>query len=116
MSSPTQRSLAWLKKYGYEPGIVERWIQQARKRIDLLNCIDIVAVKEGVILGVQTTSDSSLSAHYKKCLAEPKLRLWLLAGGRFALHGWSKKGARGKRKLWQVRVILISLEDFDNGQ
>lgn len=110
--SPTQRSLAWLRKEGWQPGIVERWIAQARKRVDLFNIIDVIAIRQGTILGVQITSGSNVSAHRIKALEAPGLRAWLEAGGEFVIHGWRKVGARGKRKLWDVRIVSLSLEDL----
>ena len=54
--SYTAKTLALLRKEGYEPGIVERWNPYARVRQDLFTIIDIVALDDGQTLGVQTTS------------------------------------------------------------
>lgn len=93
--------------------VVERWNPYARIRQDLFGCIDIVALEpHTAIIGVQTTSGSNLAARRTKALAEPRLRLWLEAGGAFTLHGWSKQGQRGKRKLWTLREEQITLADL----
>ena len=110
-TSPTQRSLEYLRADGYIAQVVERYCPHSRKRIDLFGVIDIVAVREGTILGVQTTSTSNLSARVTKSLEEPRLQVWLSSGARFILHGWSKKGKRGRKKTWQVVVKEITLGD-----
>ena len=53
-SSPTQRSIAYLKKQGYMVGIVEYYNAFSRRRHDLFNFIDILAVhpKKKQTLGV----------------------------------------------------------------
>lgn len=112
MGSPTSRSLAVLKKEGYEAQVVERWNPYARVRVDLFGFIDIVAIKDGVIAGVQTTSQSNVGARVKKILAIPQAKLWLLAGGKIIVHGWVKKGKKDARKTWQASVREIMLQDF----
>jgi len=103
-TSPTQRSLKLLRDEGYTVQVVEKWQAFAKKRVDLFGCIDIIAIKDGVtgVLGVQTTSGSNLAAREKKARAIPALTTFLDAGNSFELHGWSKKGKAGKRKLWTV--------------
>lgn len=104
MSSPTQRTIKALKELGFTCQIVEYWSPFAKRRIDLFNCIDIVAVKEGVgIIGVQTTSADNHSARMNKARETPAIAEWLRAGARFEVWSWGVKGARGKRKLWTLR-------------
>lgn len=111
-TSPTVRSLKLLRENGYTAQVVERFNPYARIRIDLFGFIDICAIKDGEIVGVQTTSASHLSARYKKILEIPEAVIWLKANGRILLHGWGKKGARGKRKLWQTKEVWMTLDDF----
>ncbi len=116
MTSPTARSLALLRADGYLAQVVERYNAHARVRVDLFGCIDLLAVKPGeAVLGVQATTASNLAARAKKALACPRLRTWLAAECRFVLHGWAKKGPRGKRKLWHVSVREVTLADLDSG-
>lgn len=112
-TSPTQRTLALLRKEGYTAQVVEKWIPQTKRRLDLFGGIDIVAVALGVTLGVQATSASNLSARVTKLCAEPKLRAWLEAGNKLEAWGWSKKGSRGKRKTWQVSKREITLAEME---
>lgn len=109
-TSPTQRSLALLRKEGYTAQVVERYSMYARVRIDLFGCIDIVAIKPGVpgVLGVQTTSRGNMNSRIKKSVEIPELKMWIECGNLFEVHGWSKKGKAGKRKLWVVDKLLIT--------
>jgi len=110
--SPTQRSMALLRKEGSVFQVVERWNAFARRRIDLFGCIDIVCIHptRGII-GIQATSGTNHSARISKSLAEPKLKNWLEAGGKFEVWSWAKKGAAGKAKRWTCRIQPISLNE-----
>jgi hypothetical protein len=114
MGSPTQRSLALLRKEGYPAQVVERYNPYARVRIDLFNFIDIVGLSynTGKIFGIQTTSQSHVSDRIKKILAIPEAKYWLQAGAKIYVHGWAKKGKAKKRKLWQCSITEITLKDF----
>lgn len=94
--------------------VVERWNQYSKTRHDLFNVFDLVAMLTGVgIMGVQVTSTSNLSARRKKLLASQEARTWIECGGRVRLHGWSKKGPRGKRKTWCLTEQELTRADFD---
>lgn len=113
MASPTQRSLALLRKQGYECAITERWNQFARIRQDLFGFIDVLAVADRMI-AVQTTSGSNVSARVKKIKQVEAARNWLEAGHRIVVHGWRQVGKAGQRKRWEVREVEISLHDFES--
>ena len=111
MKLPTARTLEALRKEGYSAHVVEKWIPQTRRRSDLFGFIDIVAIKEDrPILGVQATSTSNISSRIAKALSIPELRVWLSCGAEFEVHGWSKRGRRGQRKLWTLSKRIITLE------
>lgn len=104
--SPTQRSLKKLRDDGYLTAVVERWNPYARIRQDLFGFIDIVAIKVNETLAVQTTSTSNLSSRLSKIAQNKSAIVWLGSTTRkIILHGWSKKGPRGKRKVWTCREI-----------
>lgn len=103
MSSPTQRSLAKLKKEGYRAAVVEKWNQFARIRQDLFGIVDILAVKAGETLGVQATSYSNVSARVKKIAESEATDDLRKAGWKLEIHGWHKVGNR-----YQVRVVDVS--------
>jgi hypothetical protein len=112
-TSPTKRGLADLRKMGFLCHVTERWNAFAHIRQDMFGVIDIVAVREGVgILGVQVTSDAHHSERRLKSIAEPRLRTWLLSGGRFEVWSYGLKGARDTRKLYQLRREEITLADL----
>lgn len=114
MTSPTQRTLSLLRKYGYTSYIVEHWNQFARIRQDLFGGIDIVAIKVGQfgVLGIQTTSYSNMSKRVKKLTAIPALKLWVECGNGLEVWGWKKAGKSGKRKLWEVSKHTIDQSMF----
>ena len=107
------RTMAYLRKHGYDCGIVERWIQFRKIRIDFLNLFDIIAChpKKKEIIGVQTTSGTHHASHLTAMKLSTRLPGWLKSGGKAMLITWSKKGARGKRKLWTPRIVMLSLKE-----
>lgn len=101
MSTPTQRSLAWLREQGYTAIVVERWNPFAKIRQDLFGFVDVLAVRRGETLGVQCTSADNVSARVRKIADHentPRLRE---AGWRLEVHGW-KKGQRGAPRIEDV--------------
>ena len=122
MSSPTQRSLEYLRKNGAIAGIVERYNQYSRQRNDLFGFIDIVAIQaDHTILGVQCTSASNHSARVAKIKSdeckEAAFR-WLQAGGNLWVMSWSKRvvrkqdGSKAKVGRWTVRIEDLMIEGF----
>ncbi|HOY71474.1 MAG TPA: hypothetical protein PKV03_13090 [Methylotenera sp.] len=98
-TSPTQRSLKYLREQGYTVAITEKWNPHARVRQDLFGFIDMLGIKDGQTLAVQTTSSSSFSERKKKIEAHENLPLVLAAGWQVSVHGW-RKNSKGK---WVVR-------------
>ena len=87
---------------------VETYNPHTRRSSDLFHCIDLVAISSAPptlpgVLGIQTTSASALAAHVRKATEDPTvvhlLHLWLQAGNRYEIWGWSSRGPAGKRKL-----------------
>ncbi len=115
--SPTARSLQRMRKEGWKVCVVEKWIPQMRRRIDAYGFGDILGHRLGTTGAtlVQSTTDSHLNARLDKILAIPEAKGWLRCGNRIETHGWGKKGARGKRKIWTLRCIEVTLEMFSNG-
>jgi hypothetical protein len=112
--SPTARSLAFLRERGALPAVVERWNPGARVRQDLYGFLDLVAIPlDGTgLLGVQACVTDDQSKRLAKILAEPvaeRARRWLENGNRILVHGWAKRGPRGKRKLWTCSETEIYL-------
>ena len=110
-TSPTKLSLAELRKRGYTCGITEKWNSFVKRRIDYLGIIDIICVHpiKKEVLGVQATTDTGgqVSKHKQKCQKNKNLKIWLDSGCKFCIHGWTKKGKVGKRKLWTLREVEV---------
>lgn len=112
MSSPTQRSMKYLRELGYTPWIVEQNIRIPGKGMfkrDLYNCIDIIGIRPGMpVLGIQCTSHSNLAARVKKCT---ELGQEWLATGCTQLQCWAWRKLNGKRELQlDKREITIQVE------
>jgi hypothetical protein len=106
--------MARLRKLGYTVGVVEKFNSFTKQRIDLFGCIDLVAIHPGRrgVLGVQATISKHVPNRRAKVLASPIIKIWLEAGNRIWVVGWSKMGARGKAKRWTMTGDKVTLEDF----
>lgn len=108
--SPTQRSLAECRKRGWPAQVVEKWVPQAKRRVDLFGFGDIVALDgEPGVLAIQATSDSHVSDRVRKIREEctEAADAWLALGNRIQVWGWGLKGKRGERKRWTLRCVPI---------
>ena len=101
--TPTQRSLKYLREQGYTVAITERWNPFARIRQDLFGFIDLLAIKPGETLAVQTTS-SGVSTRLKKIAESPLLPKVREAGWKIHVHG-HRKNSKGK---YVMRIVDIS--------
>jgi hypothetical protein len=112
MSSPTSRSLDYARKQGWMAGVVERHNTFSHKKNDLFGFADI-AIAAGRPLLVQACAGSSHAARRTKLLGErlAQVGLAIASGYHVEIWSWSKTGARGKRKLWTLRVEKIGAEE-----
>jgi hypothetical protein len=99
--SPTQRSLKHLRDAGYTVAIVEHYNSFTRKRYDLWGFADLLAIRTGEVLAVQTTSGSNVSARVRKIAESPLVGAVRDAGVRIHVHGW-RKGSNGRYSLREV--------------
>ena len=112
MTSPTSRTLAYLKSVGMMVGVVEQWTQHAGIRQDLFGWADIMAAApDRGIIAVQCTSGTNHAARVAKIRSLETAARWLAAGGRIWVVSWSKKGARGAVKHWKARVMELTATD-----
>src|SRR4029077_9229785 len=108
--TPTARTLAEGRKRGWTVQVVEHYNRWARKKLDLFGCIDIVAMDPGVgmvnarIIGIQCTTGAHHADRSAKIAEEPRMRLWLEAGGKLEVWRGGEQGARGERKRGEVKV------------
>lgn len=111
--SPTQRSLAYLRKIGYRAAVVEKWNPHVGIRQDLFGFADIFAFapvhplessKLYPVVLVQTTTQAHAADRLAKIAENESACAWVRAFGTIEVHGWAKRGPRGKRKTWSVVV------------
>jgi len=108
-ASTVQMSMRYLEDLGYTVDVVERWIPGAHGRVrkDLFGIFDLVAIRAGETLGVQTTSRVNLPARLRKIERSQHLPGLLDAGWRVVVHGWHQPN--GPRTRW------VCEESFVNG-
>lgn len=102
-TSPTQRSLAYLREQGYHVEIVEHWNAFTRQRKDLWGWCDLLAIKRDEVLAVQVTA-SAVSERIKKIMASDTLAKVREAGIKVQVHGWRKL----KDGKYHIRIEDIS--------
>ncbi len=115
--TPTQRTLNEARKRGWQASVVEKWIPQTRRRVDVWGFGDVLAAGGGSIYLIQATSGSNSSARYRKIVedcAEPA-KAWLDSGGRILVWGWRKYKKPVDRKFWRAYEIEITKADFLGG-
>lgn len=111
--SPTNRTKKWFESFDYTVGVVERWLPRTNIRVDLFGFADLAAMRDnGEFWLLQATDGSNHSKRRDKLLALDTVPVALAAGVRVAVVSWSKRGPRGKRKLWTCRIDLIVWEDY----
>ena len=110
--SNTSRTLEYIRSQGWEAEKVEYFNPYARKRKDLFGIIDIVALGDKGIIGVQSCGNN-FSQHNEKILSEPMAFKWLQKGGTLMLIGWRKvklhRGAKAMR--WSPRIAYYHLKN-----
>lgn len=104
MASPTERSLKQLRNEGYLCEVVEKWNSFTRTRKDLFGFIDIIAIKEGETLAVQTTTKENMNARVSKIAESELVGMVRKAEWKIHVHGWSKN----KSNRWELKVIDVS--------
>ena len=104
-TSPTTLSLKALRDAGYTVAIVEHWNSHTRIRQDLFGFIDILAIRPGETLAVQTTSRSNMAARVRKIAEHPNVAAVREAGWSIQVHGWAQKKPRAR---WECRTVDVS--------
>jgi hypothetical protein len=101
--SPTSRSLKVMRDRGFSAEVVERYNSFTRTKNDLFGFIDILCLGEGVVIGVQTTSKSNMSARIKKIMEHENLDRVRSAGIKILVHGWAKN----KSNRWELKEVEL---------
>lgn len=108
MTSPTQRSLLKLREAGFHAEVVERWNSIIKRRMDLWGFADILAIDKNETRLVQATTMEHVPERIRKIRDCPLFYEWIKAPHRTVfVYGWAKRGPRGRRKLWQCRVVRL---------
>jgi hypothetical protein len=101
--SPTQLTLRLLREDGWLVETVERWVPGANVRKDLFGWIDLLALRDGETLAVQTTSWSNMSARVHKITESDTVSAVRKAGWTIWVIGWKKEKSR-----WIHKVVDVS--------
>jgi len=106
----TARTLKYYRDLGYYCWIVERYNYFTKKRTDLFNIIDIIAIGQNTI-GIQSCGQA-FSEHDHKIRESMYLEPWLKAGNKLILMGWRrvKKTRGGKAMIWMPRIKEYKLD------
>lgn len=130
--TPTARSMANLRKRGFRVGKVEQLVHMPGKpfpmKRDLFGFGDLLIMhpEEGIVM-VQVTATGDMNRRQRKIEGNPtekdkpktereekllretaeNARIWRESGGKILLHGWAKRGPRGKRKLWTLTEKML---------
>lgn len=103
-TSPTQRSLKYMRAAGYLCQVVEKWNPHARVRQDLFGFIDILCVKGEDIVGIQACSSAGGDpADRVRKITEHEHWPLVCDAIRVIVHGWRKNTA-GK---WVLREVEL---------
>jgi hypothetical protein len=103
-TSPTTRSLAYLRAHGWTCDIAER--RQGPITRDLFGAFDIVGFKPGGrSIVVQTTSHQHFSERLCKVLACPHLSDLMHCGVEVWVHGWRREEVEPRTERVEVRAV-----------
>lgn len=104
----TDETIKWLKATGWAPKSVETGSRF--NRFDLLGFIDILAIKDGKMMGVQSTSWDQHNPHLKKIFG-PRVKknaiFWLSGGATALLISW-----KFVNNEWVHREQYLTLGDL----
>lgn len=103
--SPTQRSLALLRARGYTAAVVERRLPRGFITQDLFGFVDILAIRRGETLAVQTTSGDNVASRVRKIADAEHVGAVREAGWLIHVHGWRKSAKSGR---WECREVDVS--------
>ncbi|KKL01133.1 hypothetical protein LCGC14_2627370 [marine sediment metagenome] len=105
--TPMQRTLKWLREQNIKYDIVESYNAFSKRRKDLFGIIDVVALHNKRIIGIQVCG-ADWSPHIKKIKASPFALKWAEAGELW-LVGW-----RELKSGWKVQKHIFTRGDLQN--
>lgn len=101
--SPTQLTLRNLQERGYLAAVVERWNPHVKIRQDLFGIIDVIGVKRGKTIGVQSTTFANRTSRMRKMVEHENIGPIREADWTLEVHGWRKV-----KNKWQVVIEDVS--------
>jgi len=106
--STLQRSREALEAAGYHVEVVEQNRRVGNKawKVDLWGWADLLAIRRGEVLAVQTTSAANVPSRVRKITESPLLARVREAGIRILVHGWRKPSKRSP--TWTLREVDLS--------
>jgi hypothetical protein len=111
-ASPTSRTLQKCKALGWLAYVTEKRIPKINILKDAFGFGDVLAMDglPGSLL-IQATSTPNMASRETKIREHcwDAATRWLDAGNRIQVWGWAKRGAAGKRKLWTLRIVEVTL-------
>lgn len=102
-----QRSLRLVQERGFRPYVTEHNIKNrglAYKQ-DLFGFADLLCLRDGEVLAVQTTTRSNMNARIKKIAESEEAPFVRKAGIAIHVHGWVY---RAKSKQWECVEVDVS--------
>lgn len=108
--TPTARTLAECRKRGWLAQVVEQTVPRTFIKRDLFGFVDVVALDGARTVAIQCTDGTSVAKRVAKMRGEraAELERVIAAGWHVEVWGWAKRGARGKRKMWTLREIVVA--------
>ena len=91
LPSLNQRTVALFQERGYQCDIVESYNSFTKRKKDLFNLFDILAIGQGETVAIQLTSKSNMSTRIRKISESPILPELLRSNWRVLVVGWYKK-------------------------
>lgn len=119
MTTPTRRTLVWLRDNNWTAAVVERWNSHTNQRQDLFGFADIVAFRGPQVILIQATSGANTASRKAKILANDTALLWLedrpiwVVGWR-QLVAFRKDGTKAKRKRWTPKIEVLGVTNLDS--
>ena len=111
--TPTKKTDEYYNELGYDVGNVERYNHHCKRKFDLFEIIDRIAISETDTIGLQVCK-ADFGTHDIKILNSEMAPKWLKGGRRLILIGWTKQKVKrgGKAMIYKPRIKEYTQEDF----
>ena len=115
--SPTARTLKYYRDQGVDTDVTERRLpfhgdKPGGYLRDLFGFIDLIALTDSGIVGIQATSTTNASHRIMKirCECEGLATKWVNSGGKILVIGWRKYAKPVDRKFWRPTIVDLTEE------